>query len=195
MEIEKALDVLNRENLVVEAVKNESRMIEIPVSRNGNNVVFWRVKTKVDLDRDEIVIDWKSIHFGHPDRFISGSYESDENGIPDSAKRTPSSAASYIAKHPEWGSATAEDFKIDLERKIKSLNADRIDDRNRLAKSSVTRNFKSELDALLKKYGATVKGNCWSAYDPARGEVWIEMKDGDNLDLIDLDEDGEYKPE
>jgi len=64
-----------------------------------------------------------------------------------------------------------------------------------LENATVTNQFKQEFDALLKKYGAKVKGSCWSAYDPAQGNVWVEIEGGDDLDLMDLDDHGEYKAE
>ena len=195
MELNEALEKLKQAGIIAEAVKNEKEMLEIPVCRKGNNVVFWRVWTKVDLDKDEHVIDSKRIYFGHPDKYISGRFDAEEGAVPDSATRSPSAAASYIAKDGEWGSATADDFKKALEDRMKQLNNNRIDDRKRRAKATVTNQFKQEFDALLKKYGATVKGWCWSEYDPAQGNVWVEIEGGDDLDLMDLDNHGEYKAE
>ena len=193
MHLNEAKQILNDSGYIMEAVKNEKEMLEIPVCRKGNNVVFWRVWTKVDLDKDEHVIDSKRIYFGHPDKYISGRFDADDGAVPDSATRSPSAAAAYIAKDGEWGSATAEDFKKALADGMKRLNDNRIDDRKRRSKSTVTMQFKEEFDALLKKYGAVVKGSCWSSYDPAQGNVWIEIENGDNFDLMDLDDHGEYK--
>jgi hypothetical protein len=193
MDLNEAKQILNDSGYIMEAVKNEKEMLEIPVCRKGNNVVFWRVWTKVDLDKDEHVIDMKHIYFGHPDKYISGKFDADDGAVPDSATRSPSAAAAYIAKDGEWGSATAEDFKKALSDGMKRLNDNRIDDRKRRSKSTVTMQFKEEFDALLKKYGAVVKGSCWSSYDPAQGNVWIEIENGDNFDLMDLDDHGEYK--
>ena len=193
MHLNEAKQILNDSGYIMEAVKNEKEMLEIPVCRKGNNVVFWRVWTKVDLDKDEHVIDMKHIYFGHPDKYISGRFDADDGAVPDSATRSPSAAAAYIAKDGEWGSATAEDFKKALADGMKRLNDNRIDDRKRRSKSTVTMQFKEEFDALLKKYGAVVKGSCWSSYDPAQGNVWIEIENGDNFDLMDLDDHGEYK--
>jgi hypothetical protein len=193
MDLNEAKQILNDSGYIMEAVKNEKEMLEIPVCRKGNNVVFWRVWTKVDLDKDEHVIDMKHIYFGHPDKYISGRFDADDGAVPDSATRSPSAAAAYIAKDGEWGSATAEDFKKALADGMKRLNDNRIDDRKRRSKSTVTMQFKEEFDALLKKYGAVVKGSCWSSYDPAQGNVWIEIENGDNFDLMDLDDHGEYK--
>lgn len=195
MELNEALEKLKQAGIIAEAVKNEKEMLEIPVCRKGNNVVFWRVWTKVDLDKDEHVIDMKQIYFGHPDKYISGRFDAEDGAVPDSATRSPSAAAAYIAKDGEWGSATAEDFKKALEDRMKHLNDNRIADRKRRAKATVTNQFKEEFDALLKKYGAKVKGSCWSAYDPAQGNVWVEIEGGDDLDLMDLDDHGEYKAE
>jgi hypothetical protein len=195
MRLDEAKQILNDSGYIMEAVKNEKETLEIPVCRKGNNVVFWRVWTKVDLDKDEHVIDMKHIYFGHPDKYISGRFDADDGAVPDSATRSPSAAAAYIAKDGEWGSVTAEDFKKALADGMKRLNDNRIDDRKRRAKATVTNQFKEEFDALLKKYGAKVKGSCWSAYDPAQGNVWVEIEGGDDLDLMDLDDHGEYKAE
>lgn len=195
MELNEALKTLGNAGFITEAVKNEKEMLEIPVCRKGNNVVFWRVWTKVDLDKDEHVIDSKRIYFGHPDKYISGRFETDDGAVPDSATRSPSAAAAYITKDGEWGSATAEDFKKALADAMKRLNDNRTANRKRRETATVTNQFKQEFDALLKKYGAKVKGSCWSAYDPAQGNVWIEIEGGDDLDLMDLDDHGEYKVE
>lgn len=197
MKLDEAKQILKDSGYIMEAVKNETETLEIPVCRKDNNIVFWRIKAKVDLDKDEYVIADKYICFGHPDRLINGKYNNNRynEGVPESATRSPSSAVAYISKHPEWGSATIEDFKKALEERMKRLNDNRIDDRKRRAKATVTKQFKQEFDALLKKYGAKVKGSCWSDYDPAQGNVWVEIEGGDDLDLMDLDDHGEYKAE
>ena len=197
MKLDEAKELLKKAGCLVEAVKNETETLDIPVCRKDNNVVFWHIKAKVDLDKDEYVIVDKYICFGHPNKFINGKYDNNRHneGVPESATRSPSSAVAYISKHPEWGSATAENFKKALADGMKRLNDNRIDNRKRREKAAITNQFKEEFDALLKKYGAKVKGSCWSAYDPAQGNVWVEIEGGDDLDLMDLDDHGEYNVE